>query len=427
MKLLLLLGLFLFTVYGTSLRRGRREHKMDNWMTEEQKADLAELKKSGSLDEMKKKIMEMYSALPEEKRKELDAHYKQECANWVKKVATQEEMAELKSLHEAGNNKEVLAKLTDYKTRLDAEERKMVDVWAGECKELWFGKTTTMKRKRKDINTLIDKHLSWLTDAQKQEIRDLKAAGKSNTEIKEKVLTFFQNLDGEARKKTQKKLTDDCYAWLSKVASKAEIDALHKLHETDHAQCKTNVREYIKRLPESEQDGVLKNLPFCEKIWYGDHDHSGHSAHGSHHGHHKFRRTLHHSRRARRHEDHNLENSLKETFDWLSDEQKNVIRGLENDKAALYKKLGEFFKEAPVDVKPIAVEKMKNACRHLMADAIGEEKVAELKKLRETGAANEQIGAKAEEYLDGAAESPAKARMLEAKEGCTKVYYWKAE
>ncbi|CAJ0558102.1 unnamed protein product, partial [Mesorhabditis spiculigera] len=397
----------------SSPNRGRHARDAGRWMNDEQAAILKALKENGtSVEVQRDTIMAWYRELPAEKREQLDEHYKNDCVEWIKKVATTEEIAELKVLHEEGNDKEILTRVTDYKGRLDENTRKLVDAWATECKALWFKKTDRKRRdlledfafwlnaeqlaelkkekaagkssedlkkrvmeyfeqlpqekqnevkehakgkckhyfmtlstedevkkikelkeagnveeiksiiegvidrqegdkkteatkykkicsdiyekqssrKRKDIDALIEKHLSWLEEGQKDEIRAMKAAGKSNAEIKEKVMGYLQSLDSSKKEKTKQQITDDCYAWLKKAASQTEIDALHKMHETDHAGCKKTVRQYILRLPADEQENVNRNLPFCERIWYGDHDHSHHQ----HHGHHKMKR--HHSK-----------------------------------------------------------------------------------------------------------------------------------
>lgn len=56
----------------------------------------------------------------------------------------------------------------------------------------------------------------------------------------------------------------------------------------------------------------MKNLPFCEKVWYGDHDHSGHQ------GHHNHRRHL--AARRRRHL-----HAIDKFLNWLTPEQKNEL------------------------------------------------------------------------------------------------------
>ncbi|ETN77158.1 hypothetical protein NECAME_03258, partial [Necator americanus] len=95
------------------------------------------------------------------------------------------------------------------------------------------------------------------------------------------------------------------------VATTEEIAALHKMHETDHDGCKKKVREFMGRLSADRKAEVEKNLPFCEKVWYGDHDHHGH------HGHHGRR---HLAERRRRHL-----HAIDKFLDWLTPEQKNTL------------------------------------------------------------------------------------------------------
>ncbi|KAK6048724.1 hypothetical protein COOONC_13771, partial [Cooperia oncophora] len=142
------------------------------------------------------------------------------------------------------------------------------------------------QRPKRDIDEKINKRLSWMTADQKQEVKQMFADGKPHSDIRAKIFEFLKELEGPAGMAAREKMQKECYKWMDDVATEEEIAALHKMHETDHAGCKKKVREFIERLPETEKKEVLKNLPFCEKVWYGDHDHHGHH-------HHRRRRHLH--------------------------------------------------------------------------------------------------------------------------------------
>ena len=84
---------------------------------------------------------------------------------------------------------------------------------------------------------------------------------------------------------------------------------------------------------------VEKRLPFCEKLWYGDHSsHGGHEGH-DHHAHH------HHKRRHAKRHLHVVEKYL----DWLSPQQMEFIKELDknNDFDKVEEKLTEYYKALP--------------------------------------------------------------------------------
>ncbi|KAE9412061.1 hypothetical protein Angca_002954, partial [Angiostrongylus cantonensis] len=134
------------------------------------------------------------------------------------------------------------------------------------------------------------------------------ADGKPQAEIRARIFEFLSAIEGPAGLAAKEQTRKECYKWMEEVASAEEIAALHKMHETDHDACKKKVREFIGRLPAEKKEEVEKNLPFCEKVWYGEHTH--HSAHGHRHLAARHRRHLH---------------AIDKFLDWLKPEQKREL------------------------------------------------------------------------------------------------------
>ncbi|VDM30651.1 unnamed protein product [Toxocara canis] len=79
--------------------------------------------------EIKKKLIEFFEQLPAPTKETWNAKYKEECAQWVKTVASKEEIAELEELKDKKDFKTLHEKLAIYKTRLGSEERAKVELW----------------------------------------------------------------------------------------------------------------------------------------------------------------------------------------------------------------------------------------------------------------------------------------------------------
>jgi hypothetical protein len=141
------------------------------------------------------------------------------------------------------------------------------------CDQLWL--TSDAQRSRRaavEFDASMDKHLGWLSDEQKAELKAMKAEGADHEALKKKVWDYFNNLSGSQKDLATEKLKSSCSAWLKEAASEDEIAELKRLHETSHGECKKKVLTYLERLPEDRKNQVKKYLDICEKVWYGTSD-----------------------------------------------------------------------------------------------------------------------------------------------------------
>ncbi|PAV82020.1 hypothetical protein WR25_03049 [Diploscapter pachys] len=312
--------------------------------------------------------MELYGKLPAETKAEWDPVYRKMCYSWVEKVVSAEELNEFNALNEHKKFDEIKEKLNVYKERLSEEHKKMVDLWADAC-----SKYQEPKHRRRDVQQQIEKHLSWLTPDQKAEIKKMTDEGKPRSEIQQKLFSFIDKMPAKEEKdKAKDETVKQCYAWMEKVATKKEIEDLHKLHEVDHDACKKRVREMIAKLDPTTKALVERRLPFCEKLWYGDH--SSHGSHGGHdhHAHH------HHKRRHVKRHLHVVEKYL----DWLSPQQMEFIKELDknNDFDKVEEKLTEYYKALPEAKRNEVRDRFREQCKNWAKEVALPEEWENIKK-----------------------------------------------
>ncbi|PIO77424.1 phage protein, HK97 gp10 family [Teladorsagia circumcincta] len=291
--------------------------KFTNWMTDDQRRTMTDMRDSGkSFEELRQKTYEYFNTLPEERQQSVRESYKGQCQP---------------------------------------------------CAEMLAKKTRT----KRDIDEKINKRLSWMTADQKMKVKQMYADGKPQAEIRAKIFEFLSELEGPAGSAAKEQTQKECYKWMNDVATEEEIAALHKMHETDHDGCKKKVREFIERLPETKKDEVLKNLPFCEKIWYGDHEH--------HHGHHHRR---HLAARRRRHL-----HAIDKFLHWLTPDQKSELEGIEQSGSHfdnVIAKVKEFFGLLPEEKKAELKANFKDQCSAWVKEVATPEEMESIKKMHET-------------------------------------------
>ncbi|KAK5971508.1 hypothetical protein GCK32_010845, partial [Trichostrongylus colubriformis] len=337
------------------------------WMTEEQKKTVSDMKAAGKpYDELRQKTIEFFKALPEERQQTLKSDFKGKCKAFFKKIATPEEMEKMKTLHEAGKEDEVRSIVKEVIERQPEDGKTLAVKMEALCADVFSEKS----KKKRDIDEKINKRLSWMTPEQKKEVKQMYADGKPHEDIRAKIFTFLSELDGPAGAAAKDQTQKECYKWMDDVATEEEIAALHKMHETDHDGCKRKVREFIERLPDSKKDDVLKNLPFCEKIWYGEHQHHGH-----HHRRHlavRRRRHLH---------------AIDKFLDWLTPDQKTELEGMEQDGSHFDKviaKVKEYFGLLPEDKKTELKANFKKQCSAWVKEVATPEEMESIKKMHES-------------------------------------------
>ncbi|KAE9550920.1 hypothetical protein FO519_005882, partial [Halicephalobus sp. NKZ332] len=258
---------------------------------------------SQSPEELKEKVANYYSSLTENQKEFLD-HYKTRCTAWIKKVASEEEQAELKALYAAKDNDVLVQKIKEHAARLPEEKREKVQKWTKACAYLWNAEDLpldSLEQKVRVRRSAFNHDLletDWLSDPDREELSSLTG---DIPQFNQKYISAFNALSQDEQRANADRIIKKCYAWLTTAASPQERAELEELHHRDHDQCKVKVREYLGRLDEDQRIPIERHLDVCENVWYNTHAHSGHD----HHGHQHRRRRDHH------HGNHTLDDYLQ--------------------------------------------------------------------------------------------------------------------
>uniref|UniRef100_Q24702 DVA-1 polyprotein n=1 Tax=Dictyocaulus viviparus TaxID=29172 RepID=DVA1_DICVI len=338
------------------------------WMTDEQKQSMNDMKTAGkSFNEIHKEGRKYFKALTIDKQSSLKEQFKDKCKKYFMQIANSDEVEKIKSL----NDDEIRHVVKNAVARLNGEDKEFAVKMETLCEDV-----LAFKARKNDIDDKINRRLSWMTDEQKQVVKQLYADGRSQADIRAKIFEFLSSIDGPAGVAAKAQIQKECYKWMEEVATAEEIAALHELHEIDHDGCRRKVREFIGRLPEDRKLEVEKDLPFCEKIWYRDHgDHNSHK-HGAHHHH------RHLAVRRRRHL-----YAIEKFLDWLKPEQKHELEKIENSGAHFDDVIAEvkkFYGLLPEEKKIELKAKFKSQCYDWVKEVATSEEMNDIMKMHES-------------------------------------------
>ncbi|KHJ89584.1 hypothetical protein OESDEN_10588, partial [Oesophagostomum dentatum] len=436
-------------LWKDELSRKRRDidknfEEFTKWMTEEQKKEVSDLKASGkSFDELRKKTIEYFEALPKDKQDSLKEEFKGKCKvrldssllllknmkAFFKKISTPEEMNKMKELHDSGNDDEVRSMVKDIISRLSGDEMKLAKKMEMLCTDVFAVK----HKRRRDIDEKINRRLSWMTADQKEEIKQMHASGKSHADIRAKIFEYLSALEGPAGIAAKKQTQKECYKWMEDVATAEEIAALHEMHERDHDGCKKRhfgkeilgeensktltemkdsgasheemekkVKEMVAGITDPEKrERAEKFTDGCKKI---------------------YKTSV--SRRRRGQELYTLEKVLENYLTWLTDDQKAELKSLKEagNKDEIYKKIVQYFDGTSGDTKKKALEDMQTGCKHYIRNVVGDEKADEFKQMRESGVPVDEIAKKIDAIVDGLTNEEVKTQAKKAAVICKAAF-----
>ncbi|CAJ0582119.1 unnamed protein product, partial [Mesorhabditis spiculigera] len=256
------------------------------------------------------------------------------------------------------------------------------------------------------VDTLTTKVLTWLTDDQKAA---LKALENDKDALLAKVEEYFKGHD--KKDEAADKIIHACKHVITDAIGDEKASELKKLKESGAAvdQMEAKVTTFLDEAADSEAKTVAKHIKdSCKKVF-------------------QYKATAAASRKRRDAPAYNLDLAIDKVLTWLSAEQKAELKGLEGDKQKVLEKIGEYFKALTGDVKKEAVEKVKGACKAVFSSAVGEDKLGEVKKIKEAGGSIEDIEKKVNELVEAAADSEAKTLAVAAQPHCKKAFQWKAD
>ncbi|KAJ1362199.1 DVA-1 polyprotein [Parelaphostrongylus tenuis] len=129
-----------------AVRRRRHLHAIDrflDWLNPEQKSQLEGIENSEAhFDDVIAQVKKFYDMLPEEKKAELKANFKSRCTEWMKEVATPEELEDIVKLQQQENHEDLKKKLADLESRLSEEQKHTVEHLREMCSSIWEVQST---------------------------------------------------------------------------------------------------------------------------------------------------------------------------------------------------------------------------------------------------------------------------------------------
>lgn len=406
-------------VYDLKASKKRREvthhHDLEsklkgewNWLTTEQKDEVRALKTSGKNDEfLLGKVFEYFKNADDKDTAENGLQTS--CGGAILTILGPEKAEELKTFMANGAKPEAYE--AKVKELLNSAPKKSLTKNQESCKTVF---TSASRRRRheghhhKTLEEFLQSHLAWLTEAQKNELLELKKGGKDQADIQAKVMEFYEAATGETKEKATADLKSGCEEVLAHIISPEQLAEIKKLRESGASpnDISAKIGEFAKTITDEEKIKESKKYEAnCKKIF-------GVSA------------------RRRRHEDgshhhHTLEDYLTSHLSWLTPPQKESLRKLAQDgkaKEVIQKQVLEYYDATVGEVREKATADLQAGCRELFTHLIGAEKAGELKKLKESGASNDDLRKKGDELVEGIQDEKKKDEAKFYAVGCRKAF-----
>nr|CRZ25179.1 BMA-NPA-1, isoform b [Brugia malayi] len=424
-------------VYHKQSNRSKRDidHLMEKhlrWLTPEQKAEIRQMKASGeSLSSIKQKLFSYIAVMGTDEQLHTVEKTKQSCYAWLENVTSVEERIELENLHHTDHSA-CKWKVREYIKRLSPQKQQEVNKDLEICEHIWYNQgnhgsghehhhhqhrgtrllhpqiyTETNSRSKRDnhehsLDDYFRTHLSWLTDAQKDEIRKMKEEGKQKMDMQKKILDYYENLTGDGKKEAGEKLRGGCRELLRQIVGDEKMAELKQMKESGLGQeeLRAKVDEMLEHVTdEAKKQKIHEYGPACRKIYEDRHKRDNH--------------------------EHSLDDYFRTHLSWLTDAQKDEIRKMKEEgkqKMDMQKKILDYYENLTGDGKKEAGEKLRGGCRELLRQIVGDEKMAELKQMKESGLGQEELRAKVDEMLEHVTDEAKKQKIHEYGPACRKIY-----
>ena len=102
------------------------------------------------------------------------------------------------------------------------------------------------------------------------------------------------------------------------------------------------------------------------------------------------------------HGEHKLEDYFKTHLSWLSDDQKEQLKGLKAEgkqRSELQQKIIAYYQQLTGEAQEKAKAQLQGGCRELIKQILGDEKAKEIKQMRESGTPIVDIAKKIDEWV----------------------------
>jgi hypothetical protein len=246
-----------------------------SWLTTEQGETLKQMKSDGKTpSELQKKVFEYYEATTGETREKATELLKGGCRDLIKSVVGDEKAEELKKLKESGaSDSEMSDKIKSYIAEVvDPQKKELAVSYEGACKKV-FGVTSRKRREHSHgehtIEDYFKTHLSWLTDEQKDELRQMKKDGKKD-DIWKKSLEFYEATTGEVKEKAKELMQGGCRELIRLVIGNEKADELTVLKESGASvkALDSKLHEFLREVTDEGKKTLAKQYgPGCRKVF----------------------------------------------------------------------------------------------------------------------------------------------------------------
>ncbi|VDM98923.1 unnamed protein product [Thelazia callipaeda] len=291
-----------------SFKRQKRGIELHDWLTDAQKESIREMEAAGkSKLEIKEKLLEMYHKMPDETRKKWDEFYRKICNAWIENVTTSEERSVLQKLKNEKAIDEYEAKISEYKTRLPAQDKERFELWKDECRQLNKEQESPRHRARRHswknselAQILTNEQIAILEDMQADQASEEDLEKKKNQlvfdtlleeyfirlpkekqevlrSVKVSLVSYIADICGQMwREKTmtyrQKRSTDKEYdewiTWMSHE-QKEELDQMRE-SGSNFENLHQKINEYFVKLPKKKQIELISTYKSkCRKYFLG--------------------------------------------------------------------------------------------------------------------------------------------------------------
>jgi len=412
----------------TSRKRRAHHHDLETklrgqwaWLTDAQKDEIRKLKDGGKNDEfLLSKVFEYFKDADDKSAAE--DGLQTSCSSAILSILGPEKAEELKTFMANGALPEAYER--KVKELLSSAPKKTLTKNQESCKSVF---TSASRRRRHEtgehhhhtLEEYLESHLSWLTDSEKEQVKQLKQDGKPKEDIQKKILEFFEATTGDRKEKATAALQAGCRELFTHLIGKEKADELKKAKEAgatnDELRAKGDA--FIEEITDEKKREEAKFYSVgCRKAFgvKKRHVHTHHRAY-------RHRRDHHHGE----HEKHTLEELFKSYLSWVpEDKQKELLKQKEDGagREALQSKVMEIFDGLEGEKKQEARAKMQAGCRTLLVKLVGQEKADELKTMKESGASNQEIGTKVKSFIAGLTDEHSKKIAEEYNGACSKVF-----
>ncbi|VDN24792.1 unnamed protein product [Gongylonema pulchrum] len=332
------------------------------------------------------------------------------CRELLKYVLGDEAYAEVKKLKESGLAIEELKNKVDAMLKDVKDERKKgkIEHYGPGCRKVVTMALQHEGHNHHDVPSLkhcLETHLKWLSSSQKAELINMKSGGKSNVQLIEKVMHYYEKEEGDEKDQATEMLMEGCRELFIEIVGNEKYIELRNLK--DFGAKLEELKEKVLVMVGEGKDGEkkkqfeeVKSLCFvAAENW-----------HKKHHG------EL--SRRV-------LEDYLKTDLSWLTEEQKNEMRKMKKEGKSLSDrehKVLEYLGKLHGEKKHRAVEQILGGCQLLLKNVVGEQKAAELKKMRDSGATVEELFKKIDADFGEVTDNHKKEKIKEFGAPCRKAF-----